>query len=210
MCDSDVGWVVGHSYSVYGPLLHGCTSVLYEGKPVGTPDELAFWRVIEQHKVNALFTAPTAIRAIKRLDVDGTSPSKHNLSSLRTLFLAGERADPDTIQWAERSLKVPVVDNWWQTETGWPICSNLVGIEGYLPVKYGSCFRPCPGYDLHVLDDNHEPVLKGQMGLLAIKLPLPPGFMATIYNNDQRFLSSYMDAIPGYYDTGDAGKQYLV
>eukprot|EP00604_Paraphysomonas_vestita_P003254 CAMPEP_0174821768 /NCGR_PEP_ID=MMETSP1107-20130205/9268_1 /TAXON_ID=36770 /ORGANISM="Paraphysomonas vestita, Strain GFlagA" /LENGTH=517 /DNA_ID=CAMNT_0016039143 /DNA_START=432 /DNA_END=1985 /DNA_ORIENTATION=- len=202
---SDVGWVVGHSFSVYGPLFKGCTTLFYEGKPVGTPDAGSFWRVIQQHKVAGLFTAPTAIRAIKREDSNGNLPKSYDLSSLRGLFLAGERADPDSIQWAERNIKVPVIDNWWQTETGWPICANQVGVEGILPVKYGSAFRPCPGYDLKVLDEDHNPVPNGTMGQLAIKLPLPPGTLLTLFNNNERFLEAYMSSIPGYYDTGDAG-----
>jgi propionyl-CoA synthetase len=202
---SDVGWIVGHSYSIYGPLFQGCTTVLYEGKPIGTPDAANFWRTIERHSVNALFTAPTAIRAIKRLDPDGHMPSQFNLKSLRTLFLAGERADSESIKWAEHSLKVPVCDNWWQTETGWPVCANQIGLEGYLPVKYGSVFKSCPGYDLQVIDDACNPIPVGKIGSLAIKLPLPPGNFLTLYNNDDRFKKSYFTRLPGYYDTGDEG-----
>jgi len=202
---SDVGWVVGHSYSVYGPLLMGCTTVLYEGKPVGTPDAANFWRVIERHKVNGLFTAPTALRAIKRLDEEGELVAGHDISSLKAVFLAGERADPDTLKWAEHALKVPIRDNWWQTETGWPICANLIALEGYKPIKYGSTYSPCPGFDVQVLDDAHEPVARNVLGNLAIKLPLPPGALLSLYNNPEGFQSSYMENIPGYYDTGDAG-----
>eukprot|EP00601_Ochromonadales_sp_CCMP2298_P018189 CAMPEP_0173222672 /NCGR_PEP_ID=MMETSP1142-20121109/3382_1 /TAXON_ID=483371 /ORGANISM="non described non described, Strain CCMP2298" /LENGTH=587 /DNA_ID=CAMNT_0014150791 /DNA_START=206 /DNA_END=1969 /DNA_ORIENTATION=+ len=202
---SDVGWVVGHSYSVYGPLLMGCTSVLYEGKPVGTPDASNFWRVIERHGVNCLFTAPTALRSIKQVDEEGELVGGFDISSLRTVFLAGERADPDSIKWAAASLGVPIRDHWWQTETGWPICSNLVGHEGYKPIKYGSTYTPCPGYQVEVLDDAHEQVPSGKMGNLAIKLPLPPGALLTLYNNPEGFEKAYMEAIPGYYDTGDAG-----
>ena len=202
---SDVGWVVGHSYMVYGPLLGRCTTVIYEGKPIGTPDESNFWRTIERHRVNALFTAPTAVRVLKRADPQGLLPLNFDLSCLRTLFLAGERADPATIHWAENALKIPVRDNWWQTETGWPMCANMVGIDGYIPVKYGSVYRPCPGYDIQTLDSENKPVPPGTLGTLAIKLPLPPGSLLTIYNNDKRFLSAYLEAIPGFYDTGDAG-----
>jgi propionyl-CoA synthetase len=202
---SDVGWVVGHSYSVYGPLLQGCTSLLYEGKPVGTPDEANFWRTISRHRVNALFTAPTAIRAIKRLDPHGELPKQHDLSSLRTIFLAGERADSECIKWAEKSLNIPVRDHWWQTETGWAICANLIGEEGYLPVKYGSTFKATPGYQLKVVDDNAMVLPPNTAGALAIKLPLPPGCLLTLYNNDNRYKDSYFKKFPGYYDTGDEG-----
>jgi propionyl-CoA synthetase len=197
--------VVGHSYSVYGPLLLGCTTVLYEGKPVGTPDAANFWRVIERHRVNALFTAPTALRSIKRVDEEGELTKGFDLSSLRTVFLAGERADPNSLKWAEHSLGVPIRDHWWQTETGWPICANLVGAEGYIPVKYGSTFTPCPGYNVQILDDAHQPVPANTSGNLAIKLPLPPGALLSLYNSPERFQEAYMEAIPGYYDTGDAG-----
>jgi propionyl-CoA synthetase len=201
---SDVGWVVGHSYIVYAPLLHGCTSVLYEGKPVGTPDPGAFWRVISEHKVSAMFTAPTAFRAIKKEDPKGEHIGRYDLSRFRTLFLAGERADPETIKWAERNLKVPVYDHWWQTETGWPICGNPLGL-GALPVKYGSPTVPMPGYDLQVLDTAGHPVKAGQTGTLVVKLPLPPACLPTLWNNDARFRSSYTTEFPGYYTTSDAG-----
>lgn len=201
---SDIGWVVGHSYIVYAPLLHGATTVLYEGKPVGTPDAGAFWRVIQEHKVRALFTAPTAFRAIKKEDPEGTLIGGYNLSSLRTLFLAGERADPDTIVWAERKLGVPVIDHWWQTETGWAIAANPMGL-GMLPVKHGSPSVPMPGYDLQVLDEAGKPVPPGTMGTLAIKLPLPPGCLPTLWGSDERFRDSYLAAFPGYYTTSDAG-----
>ena len=201
---SDVGWVVGHSYIVYAPLLHGCTSVIYEGKPVGTPDPGAFWRVIAEHKVAAMFTAPTAFRAIKKEDPKGEHIKRYDLSAFRTLFLAGERADPETIKWAEANLKVPVYDHWWQTETGWPICGNPVGL-GALPVKYGSPTVPMPGYDLHVLDSGAKPVKPGETGTLAVKLPLPPSCLSTLWNNDKRFRDSYLAEFPGYYTTSDAG-----
>jgi propionyl-CoA synthetase len=202
---SDIGWAVGHSYSVYGPLLNRCTSVLYEGKPVGTPDAANFWRVIERHKVNILSTSPTAIREIRRQDSEGILPQKFNLSSLRTVFVAGERADRSMLEWAERSLKVPIRDNWWQTETSSPICSNLVGVDEYLPVKYGSVFGPCPGFDLEVLDELGAPVPRGTVGSLVLKLPLPPGALITLYNNEERFRKAYLNKFPGYYETGDAG-----
>ncbi len=201
---SDVGWVVGHSYIVYAPLLAGGTSLLYEGKPVGTPDAGAFWRVIAEHKVAALFTAPTAFRAIKKEDPTGALIANYDLSAFRTLFLAGERADPETIKWAEAKLKVPVLDHWWQTETGWPIAGNPVGL-GQLPVKYGSPTVPMPGYDLQVLDEKARPVERGQTGTLAIKLPLPPGCLPTLWNNDARFRKSYLEELPGFYTTSDAG-----
>ncbi|MGF7162170.1 propionyl-CoA synthetase [Rhodoligotrophos appendicifer] len=201
---SDVGWVVGHSYIVYAPLLHGATSILYEGKPVGTPDAGAFWRVIAQHKAVALFTAPTAFRAIKKEDPEGRLIGAHDLGSFRTLFLAGERADPDTIKWAEHHLKVPVVDHWWQTETGWPIAANPVGL-GMLPVKYGSPTVPMPGYQIDVLDEGGHELEPGKLGAICIKLPLPPGCLPTLWNDDDRFRSSYFDTFPGYYQTADAG-----
>ena len=205
---SDVGWVVGHSYIVYGPLIHGCTSVMYEGKPVGTPDAGAFWRVIEQHKVRVFFTAPTAFRAIKREDPDGELIRAHDLSRFRALFLAGERADPPTVAWAEEQLKVPVIDHWWQTETGWPIGANCLGIE-QLPVKHGSCTRAVPGWDVRVLEaeaigEAHE-LKRGEIGALAVKLPLPPGALPTLWQQDERFVQSYLSAYPGYYQTADAG-----
>jgi propionyl-CoA synthetase len=201
---SDVGWVVGHSYIVYAPLLHGCASVLYEGKPVGTPDAGAFWRVISEHKVAALFTAPTAFRAIKKEDPDASFVPQYDLLSFRTLFLAGERADPDTIQWAERHLGVPVIDHWWQTETAWAICADPVGL-GILPVKYGSPSVPMPGYGLCVLDDAGHEVPAGTLGNIVVKLPLPPGCLPTLWNADQRFRESYLEEFPGYYKTADAG-----
>ena len=201
---SDVGWVVGHSYIVYGPLLQGCATILYEGKPVGTPDAGAFWRVIEEHKVSTLFTAPTALRAIKKEDAGGKFLERYETSSLRTLFLAGERADPDTIQWAERLLDIPVIDNWWQTETGWPIASNPMGIE-HLPVKYGSPCVAIPGYDVQVLNDAGERLPDGELGNICIKLPLPPGGLPSLWNKDDRFRASYLSTFPGYYETADAG-----
>ncbi len=201
---SDVGWVVGHSYIVYAPLLHGATTLMYEGKPVGTPDAGAFWRVISEHKVSTLFTAPTAFRAIKKEDPDGALINDYDLTEFRALFLAGERADPDTIQWAEEKLGVPVIDHWWQTETGWSICANPVGL-GRMPVKYGSPTVPMPGYDLQVLDDNAQPVAPGETGTLAIKLPLPPSCLPTLWNASERFRSSYLADLPGYYTTSDAG-----
>ena len=202
---SDVGWVVGHSYICYAPLLHGATSIVFEGKPVGTPDAGTFWRVISEHKVVTLFTAPTAFRAIKKEDPKGTFISQYDLNYFRTLFLAGERADPDTINWAEEKLKVPVIDNWWQTETGWPICSNPLGL-GLLPVKHGSPTVPMPGYHIDVLDEHGEPVASaGDSGTLAIKLPLPPSCLPTLWNNDDRFRESYISEFPGYYSTSDAG-----
>ncbi len=201
---SDVGWVVGHSYIVYAPLLHGCTSILHEGKPVGTPDAGAFWRVAAEHGVVTLFTAPTAFRAIKKEDPDGQHPKRHDLSQFRALFLAGERADPDTVQWAERILGVPVIDHWWQTETAWAIAGNPLGL-GLLPVKYGSPTAPMPGYDLRILDEGGKPVPPGTMGSLAIKLPLPPGCLPTLWNADERFRESYLAAFPGHYATADAG-----
>lgn len=201
---SDVGWVVGHSYIVYGPLLHGNTTVLYEGKPVGTPDAGAFWRVVAQHKVKVMFTAPTAFRAIKKEDPSGALISNYDLSGLKALFLAGERCDPDTLRWAESQLRVPVIDHWWQTETGWAICANCLGIEP-LPVKPGSPTKPVPGMDVRVVDlQNHE-VNRGDIGALVVKLPLPPGTFPTLWNADERFLDSYFSDFPGYYKTADAG-----
>lgn len=202
---SDVGWVVGHSYTAYGPLLRGCTSVIYEGKPVGTPDAANFWRTIARHRVNALFTAPTALRAIKREDPHGALVSNFDTSSLRTLFLAGERADSDSIKWAEKVLRVPVRDHWWQTETGWPMCANMVGREGYLPIKYGSVFRAVPGYDLRVVNEENKEVGPNTIGALVVKLPLPPGCFQTLYNNDARFVDAYFKRVPGFYNTGDDG-----
>ena len=201
---SDVGWVVGHSYIVYAPLFHGATTVLYEGKPVGTPDAGAFWRVIADHKVSVLFTAPTAFRAIKKEDPDGKLIGDYDLSSLRALFLAGERSDPDTLVWAEQKLGVPVIDHWWQTETGWSICANCTGIE-LLPVKHGSPTRAAPGWVVQVLDDAGHPVKAGDIGALVVKLPLPPGTFPSLWNAEQRFVDSYMAEFPGYYKTADAG-----
>ena len=201
---SDVGWVVGHSYICYAPLLHGCTTVLYEGKPVGTPDPGAFWRVIAEHGVAAMFTAPTAFRAIKKEDPKGEHIGRYDLSKFRTLFLAGERADPETLKWAETNLKVPVYDHWWQTETGWTICGNPVGL-GALPVKHGSPTVPMPGYDLQALDEAGRPVAPGETGTLAIKLPLPPSCLPTLWENDKGFRESYLAEFPGYYTTKDAG-----
>src|SRR5919199_4682748 len=201
---SDVGWAVGHSYIVYAPLLYGFASVLYEGKPVGTPDAGAFWRVVQDHRVAALFTAPTAFRAIKKEDPDGRLMAQYDLSSLRTLFLAGERADPDTVRWAEDKLRVPVVDHWWQTETAWAICANPVGL-GLLPVKHGSPTVPMPGYDLRILDEQGRELPRGQMGAICAKLPLPPGCFPTLWQDDQRMRESYLARFPGYYETADAG-----
>jgi propionyl-CoA synthetase len=201
---SDVGWVVGHSYIVYAPLLYGCTTILYEGKPVGTPDAGAFWRVIAEHEVAILFTAPTAFRAIKKEDPTGDLIKRYNLTRFRTLFLAGERADPETLKWAEEKLGVPVVDHWWQTETGWSICGNPVGL-GMLPVKHGSPTVPMPGYELKVLNDKGVPASAGETGTLAVKLPLPPGCLPTLWNSDARFRKSYLSEFPGYYTTSDAG-----
>jgi propionyl-CoA synthetase len=201
---SDVGWVVGHSYIVYGPLFNGNTTVLYEGKPVGTPDAGAFWRVVSQHGVEVLFTAPTAFRAIKREDPNGEFIRKYDLSGFRTLFLAGERCDPDTLLWAQRQLGVPVIDHWWQTETGWPIGANCVGL-GMLPVKPGSCTKPVPGYDVRVLGEDGKESPPGQIGSIVIKLPLPPGCLPTLWNNDEGYRESYLSAFSGYYLTADAG-----
>ncbi|MEH3118534.1 MAG: propionyl-CoA synthetase [Methylorubrum populi] len=203
-CASDIGWVVGHSYIVYAPLLHGCTTVLYEGKPVGTPDAGAFWRVAAEHGAAALFTAPTALRAIKKEDPRAKKIAGYDLSKFRALFLAGERADPDSVAWAERALGRPVIDHWWQTETGWAIAGNPLGLER-LPVKYGSTGKPMPGYDLHVLDESGRPVAPGTMGTIALKLPLPPGCLPTLWGSDERVRQSYLSAFPGFYDTSDAG-----
>ncbi len=201
---SDVGWVVGHSYICYGPLIHGNTTVVFEGKPIGTPDAGTFWRVISEHNVKALFTAPTAFRAIKRVDPDGEFIKKYDISCLKTLFLAGERADPDTIKWAEKHLGVPVIDHWWQTETGYAIASNPMGIEK-MPVKLGSPTVPVPGYDVQILADDGTELGPNELGAIAIKLPLPPGTLPTLWNADERYKSSYLAAFPGYYETGDAG-----
>ncbi|OJX76768.1 propionyl-CoA synthetase [Magnetospirillum sp. 64-120] len=201
---SDVGWVVGHSYICYAPLLHGATTVVYEGKPVGTPDAGAFWRVISQHKITALFTAPTAFRAIKREDPNAELLKKYDMSSLKALFLAGERSDPDTIKWAQTNLKVPVVDHWWQTETGWAIAANCLGLHEF-PVKPGSPTKAAPGWDLQVLDEGHHQCKPGVTGSLVVKLPLPPGTFYTLWNAEQRFFDSYLAEYPGYYKTADAG-----
>ena len=201
---SDVGWVVGHSYIVYAPLFHGCTTILYEGKPVGTPDAGAFWRVIAEHGCVAMFTAPTAFRAIKKEDPQGKFLAKYDLAKFRTLFLAGERADPDTIMWAEKLLKVPVIDHWWQTETGWAIAGNPVGL-GMLPVKYGSPTVTMPGYDLRIVDETCREVAPGAMGSIVLKLPLPPACLPTLWHADERMRESYLDEFPGYYKTADAG-----
>jgi propionyl-CoA synthetase len=201
---SDVGWVVGHSYIVYAPLLAGCTTVLYEGKPVGTPDPGAFWRVIAEHGVKALFTAPTAFRAIKRDDPDGRYLAGHDLSGFRYLFLAGERLDPDTYHWATKLLGVPVIDHWWQTETGWPIVANCLGIEP-LPIKPGSPTKAVPGYDVRILDPDGSLTPTGTDGAVAIRLPLPPGTLPTLWRDDDRFVRSYLERFPGYYVTGDGG-----
>ncbi len=201
---SDVGWVVGHSYIVYGPLFNGNTSVLYEGKPVGTPDPGAFWRVIAEHGVKVMFTAPTAFRAIKKEDPSGEFLKQYDLSGLRALFLAGERCDPPTLEWAQHQLGVPVIDHWWQTETGWPICANCLG-EQLGPIKPGSTARPCPGYDVQALDREGNAVEEGDIGAIAIKQPLPPGTFTTLWNADDRFTEAYFCTFPGYYETGDAG-----
>lgn len=201
---SDVGWVVGHSYIVYGPLLQGCTSVLYEGKPVGTPDAGAYWRVISEHKVAALFTAPTAFRAIRKEDPKAELLAGYDLAQFRALFLAGERADPDTVRWAEEVLGVPVIDHWWQTETGWAIAGNPMGL-GLLPVKHGSPTVPMPGYDVRILDEGGKDVPAGTMGAIVVRLPLPPGSLPTLWSADERFRAGYLEAHPGYYNTSDAG-----
>lgn len=202
---SDVGWVVGHSYIVYGPLMHGCTTILYEGKPVKTPDAGAFWRVIRDHKVNVMFTAPTAIRAIKKEDDAGLSLKEYDISSLRALFLAGERCDVATYYWAATMLQVPVIDHWWQTETGWPIVTPHFGAMSTPHIKPGSAGRPVPGYKVEILNESGEPLIPNQEGFIAIKLPLPPGCLPTLFNDDQRFISSYLEHFPGYYLTGDGG-----
>ncbi|WP_271879688.1 propionate-CoA ligase PrpE [Phaeobacter italicus] len=201
---SDVGWVVGHSYICYGPLIHGNTTIVFEGKPVGTPDAGTFWRVISEHKVKSFFTAPTAFRAVKREDPKGEYVKKYDLSRLEQVYLAGERADPDTITWAQEQLQVPVVDHWWQTETGWSIAANPLGIEE-LPTKLGSPAVPMPGYDVEILDEGGNPVAAGELGAIAVKLPLPPGTLPTLWNAEERFKKSYLNTFPGYYETGDAG-----
>ncbi|MCB1855953.1 MAG: propionyl-CoA synthetase [Pseudomonadales bacterium] len=201
---SDVGWVVGHSYIVYGPLFNGNTTLIYEGKPVGTPDPGAFWRVIDEHKVRVMFTAPTAFRAIRKEDPEGKYLEKYDHSGLRALFLAGERCDPNTLEWAQEKLQVPVIDHWWQTETGWSICANCLGIE-QLPIVPGSPARPVPGYDVRVLDRDGSPVPAGEIGALVIKSPLPPGTFTTLWNAEDRYQKAYFSRFPGYYETGDAG-----
>ena len=201
---SDVGWVVGHSYIVYGPLIHGNTTVLFEGKPVGTPDAAVYWRVIAEHDVKVLFTAPTAFRAIKQQDPNGALIQPEQIAGLRALFLAGERADPDTVQWAEDRLGVPVIDHWWQTETGWSICANPAGIE-LMPVKHGSPTKPVPGWDVRVLDEANNEVAPGDIGALVARLPLPPGSFPTLWQAEERYREAYLEEFPGYYKTGDAG-----
>lgn len=201
---SDLGWAVGHSYIVYGPLCHGNTTILYEGKPVGTPDASAFWRVVAQHKVKTLFTAPTAFRAIKREDPNGRFIQQFDLSNFKMLFLAGERCDPETLRWASSQLDVPVIDHWWQTETGWPIGANCAGL-GLSTIKPGSCGKAVPGYDVRVLDDSGIEEKNGQTGNIVIKLPMPPGCFSTLWNNDDGCRESYFETFPGYYNTADAG-----
>jgi propionyl-CoA synthetase len=201
---SDIGWVVGHSYIIYGPLLHGNTTVLYEGKPVGTPDAGAFWRVASEHSVATMFTAPTAFRAIRQQDPNGEAISRYDLSAMRALFLAGERCDPDTLHWAEDKLGIPVIDHWWQTETGWSIAANCLGIER-LPVKAGSVGPAAPGWDVRTLDSKGNDVVAGDVGAIACKLPLPPGTLTGLWHADERFRKSYLTTFPGYYETGDAG-----
>ena len=201
---SDIGWIVGHSYICYAPLIHGNTTLVFEGKPVGTPDAGTFWRVISEHKVSNFFTAPTAFRAIKRMDPKGELKQKYDLRNLRALFLAGERADPDTVKWAENLLQVPIIDHWWQTETGYVIAGNPIGIEK-LPIKIGSPTVPMPGFDIKVLDRTGRELPAGELGSIAIKLPLPPGTLPTLWNAAERFKSSHLNTFPGYYETGDAG-----
>ena len=201
---SDIGWTVGHSYTVYGPLLHGCTTVLYEGKPVGTPDAGAFWRVCAEHGVSTLFTAPTAFRAIRQQDPNGELIADYDLSKLRALFLAGERCDPETLRWAEDKLGIPVIDHYWQTETGWPVAANCIGIERF-PVVPGSPTRAVPGWDLRVMDSDGNEAPAGDIGALVVKLPLPPGASPTLWNAEDRYRETYLSAFPGYYQTADAG-----
>ena len=201
---SDVGWVVGHSYIIYAPLFKGCTTVLFEGKPVGTPDAGVFWRVIAEHGVKTMFTAPTAFRAIKREDPRAELTKQYDLSNFKTLFLAGERLDPDTLHWAEKHLGIPVIDHWWQTETGWAICANPMGIH-HFPVKEGSPTKPAPGWDVQVVDADSQQVETGKIGALVVKLPLPPGSLPTLWKKDERYISSYLEEFPGYYKTADAG-----
>ena len=201
---SDVGWVVGHSYIVYAPLFKGCTTILFEGKPVGTPDAGVFWRIISEHNVKCMFTAPTAYRAIKREDPGAELLKNYDLSNFKILFLAGERSDPATIQWSENNLRVPVIDHWWQTETGWAIAANCMGLHQF-PVKYGSPTKAVPGWDVRVLDPNAEEIPPGQIGALSVKLPLPPGTLPTLWGNDERYVEAYLSEYPGYYKTADAG-----
>jgi propionyl-CoA synthetase len=201
---SDVGWVVGHSYICYAPLVHGNTTIVFEGKPVGTPDAGTFWRVISEHNVKSFFTAPTAFRAVKREDPKGEFVKKYDFSCLNVVYLAGERADPDTIEWAQTQLNVPVIDHWWQTETGFAIAANPMGIE-HMPVKLGSPSVSMPGYDVQVLDEGGHPMKAGELGAIAVKLPLPPGTLPTLWNAEDRFRKSYLTQFPGYYETGDAG-----
>ncbi|MDF1854512.1 propionate-CoA ligase PrpE [Pseudooceanicola sp.] len=201
---SDVGWVVGHSYICYGPLINGNTTIVFEGKPVGTPDAGTFWRVISEHKVKSFFTAPTAFRAVKRVDPKGDFVRKYDLSALKTIYLAGERADPDTINWAQEMFGKPIIDHWWQTETGWSIAANPVGIE-LLPIKVGSPSVAMPGYDVQILDEAGHPMKPGELGAIAVKLPLPPGTLPSLWNAEDRFRKSYLNTFPGYYETGDAG-----
>lgn len=201
---SDIGWVVGHSYIVYAPLFQGCTTIMFEGKPVGTPDAGVFWRIISQHKVKTMFTAPTAFRAIKQRDPRAKLIRDYDISNFKTLFLAGERLDPDTLHWAERHLQVPVIDHWWQTETAWAIAANCMGLHRF-PVKPGSPSKPVPGWNLFALDNNCNELSPGEIGTLAIKLPLPPGALPTLWNNDQGFVQKYLSLFPGYYNTSDAG-----
>lgn len=202
---SDIGWVVGHSYLVYGPLLHGCTTVMYEGKPVGTPDEGAFWRVIEEYKVKTLFTAPTAFRAIKQVDPDAKFAKKYNLESLEHLFLAGEHSDPETIRWLEKTLPniPPPIDHWWQTELGWPAVGNSAGL-GNVPIRYGSCSMPVSGFEISIFDDHGNSLAPNELGNMVIKCPLPPGSLKTLYRDNDRYVEKYLTKYPGYYDTGDA------
>jgi propionyl-CoA synthetase len=204
---SDIGWVVGHSFMIYGPLIAGAATVMYEGKPVGTPDASSFFRVIEQHNVRGMFTAPTALRAIRKEDPNGVTARAHNLDKLQNIFVAGERCDPPTIEWAEKAFRAPVVDNWWQTETGWPICGNLVG-EGVFPLKRGSCGKPTPGFDVRCIaksDDGIKFAAPNETGAIVVSLPLPPGCFTTLWGNDKAFHDKYMAKYPGFYDTGDAG-----
>ena len=201
---SDVGWVVGHSYIVYAPLFHGCTTIMFEGKPVGTPNAGAFWRVISDHKVKVMFTAPTAFRAIKREDPNGTLMKDYDLSHFKYLFLAGERTDPDTLHWAEEKIGVPVIDHWWQTETGWAIAANCIGLHEF-PVKPGSPTKAVPGWDVHILGPDCEPIKDGDIGAICIKLPLPPSSLPSLWNADERFVDSYLAEFPGFYKTADAG-----